>query len=241
MKRRDILKGTISLPLLPQSKKSPIKPVHILIAGGHPDDPETGCGGSIAKWIAEGHQVTVVYLTRGEKGINGLKPEEAANIRTQEATEACKILGCTALFLNQIDGETIVNNEWYERVRKLLSSQKPDVILTHWPIDTHRDHRTCSLLFYDAWLTTGMKESFYYYEVMSGIQTQNFAPTHYVDISKYYDLKKKAVLIHESQFKNIYDDAHMKMEVFRGIEYGSNLAEAFIKHGKSKDCPIFAS
>src|SRR5262245_53284388 len=54
----------------------------IVCIGGHPDDPESGCAGTLARYAALGHQVTVIYLTRGERGIRGKSIEEAAQIRT---------------------------------------------------------------------------------------------------------------------------------------------------------------
>src|SRR5262245_12930482 len=63
----------------------------IVCVGGHPDDPESGCAGTLARYAALGHQVTVIYLTRGERGIRGKSLDEAAQIRTAECEAACKI------------------------------------------------------------------------------------------------------------------------------------------------------
>ena len=42
------------------------KPVlNVLAIGAHPDDPETGCGGTLAKLASQGHNVSILYLTRG--------------------------------------------------------------------------------------------------------------------------------------------------------------------------------
>jgi len=49
--------------------------------GGHPDDPESGCGGTLARYTALGAGVTIVYLTRGEAGIPRKSHDEAAAIR----------------------------------------------------------------------------------------------------------------------------------------------------------------
>jgi len=37
----------------------------VICVGGHPDDPESGCGGTLARYTAAGHRVTIIYLTRG--------------------------------------------------------------------------------------------------------------------------------------------------------------------------------
>src|SRR5215213_11123469 len=64
----------------------------VLVTGGHPDDPESGCGGTIARYADEGHDVAVLYLTRGEGGIRQKTHDEAAAIRSAEAGKACRIL-----------------------------------------------------------------------------------------------------------------------------------------------------
>src|SRR3982751_583225 len=40
--------------------------INILCVGAHPGDPEFGCGGTMAKYSDSGHNVTFLYLTRGE-------------------------------------------------------------------------------------------------------------------------------------------------------------------------------
>src|SRR6516165_10540861 len=80
--------------------------LNIAVIGAHPDDPETGCGGTIAKLSRDGHRVTVVYLTRGEAGVRDADHSTTARIRTLEALSAAEILGANAVFANQIDGRT---------------------------------------------------------------------------------------------------------------------------------------
>jgi len=203
----------------------------IVVTGGHPDDPETGCGGLIALLTAAGHDVSLGYLTRGEAGIPGKSHDEAATIRTKEAEKACDILGCTPFFLGQIDGDAKTDTTEYQKMHDFLVAQKPDLLLTHWCVDTHRDHRACSALTYDAWLRLEHKPDLYFYEVLSGSQTQNFAPTDYVDITEVKNTKRDACLAHKSQKLEIYyEQIHGKMEEFRGMESGFTYAEAYIRH-----------
>ena len=109
----------------------------IVCVGGHPDDPETGCGGTLAKLSKAGHEVTIIYLTTGEGGIKGRSHEEAANIRKQEAINACRVLNAKPIFAGQTDSDTVVNKDWIEKIKKLINSEKPDIVFTHWPIDYH--------------------------------------------------------------------------------------------------------
>jgi len=203
----------------------------VLVAGGHPDDPETGCGGTICRYTDAGHSVSVLYLTRGEAGIPGTSHEDAARIRTEEAKQACAVLKAKALFAGQIDGATEITPDRYADVLKILESEQPDVLFTQWPVDTHRDHRICSNLVYDAWLRMGRKIPLYYYEVMSGGQTQTFSPTHHVNIDDTVKRKWKACFLHKSQItEEMYHATHGRMELFRGLEANCTYGEAFVRH-----------
>lgn len=234
IKRTGTLMGAtvFGLPLvaaMPNDKK-----LKVVVTGGHPDDPETGCGGLIALLTEAGHEVTLAYLTRGEAGIPGTSQEDAASIRTQEAQSACKILKAKPFFMGQIDGDTYVNQLAFDSTLAFLIAESPDLLLTHWPIDTHKDHRACSMLTYNAWLNMANPPELYFYEVMSGEQSQNFAPTHFVDISTVKPIKQQACLAHKSQQMEIYYvDIHGKMEEFRGMEGGFAHAEAYIRHWRN--------
>lgn len=203
----------------------------ILVIGAHPDDPETAAGGTICLLTQAGHEVVCVYLTRGEAGIPGKSAEEAAAIRVKECTAACKVTGASYIFMDQVDGATEVNLARYKEMREMISREKPDVVITHWPIDGHRDHAVCGILVVDAWRRLDRSFELFYFEVMSGTQTQMFTPTHWVDISAVRDLKYKASYCHESQqLEEVMQGWHEPMERFRGIECRCKYAEAFARH-----------
>ncbi len=207
----------------------------LVVVGGHPDDPESGCGGTMARFADLGHEVVALYLTRGEAGIAGKSHEEAAAIRTAECLAACKVLGARPAFAGQIDGSSEINAIRYDEMLKLLQAEQPDIVLTHWPVDTHRDHRAASFLVYDAWLQLHQRFALYYFEVMSGSQTQTFAPTDYVDITASEARKRSACFAHKSQDPEGFYAHHDIMNKFRGLESGHKYAEAFVRHVQSTD------
>jgi LmbE family N-acetylglucosaminyl deacetylase len=211
----------------------------VIVAGAHPDDPESGCGGTMALFAAEGYEVVSAYLTRGEAGISGKSHEEAARIRTEEALKACKILNARAEFLGQTDGSTEITKGRYTEIFNFFVREDPIAVFTHWPVDSHRDHRICSILVYDAWLNLGKKFALYYFEVESGIQTQNFLPSNYINIGSVITQKSAACMAHTSQNpEDWYGNIHKKMEKFRGIEFNCEYAEAFIRHNQNPDTLI---
>ena len=235
MKRRKIiLLGLCCLLMLPLSMQAGEKWLQgykkVLVIGAHPDDPESMCAGTMLKLKAMGAEVVAVYLTSGEAGIVGKTHEQARTIRQAEARKACEVLGVRAVFLTQTDGNAEVNKERYAEMKALIEAEQPDMVITHWPIDSHRDHRVCSILVYDAWRMTGRGFDLYYSEVMTGMQTQNFTPTLWVDITDYRDKKIEAYLCHESQeLEGAVKKYHDTMERMRGMECQAKYAEAFVQ------------
>src|SRR5436190_11022801 len=161
--------GLLSLPsLLNAQTKDKVEKKKIVCVGGHPDDPESGCGGTLAKLANADNDVTIIYLTTGEAGIEGKTHDEAAAIRKQEAINACKILNAKPVFAGQIDGDTVINNEWVNKMQQLIRTEKPDVVFTYWPIDSHKDHQVASMLTIQTWMRTQQKFSLYFFEVCQG-------------------------------------------------------------------------
>jgi LmbE family N-acetylglucosaminyl deacetylase len=203
--------------------------LNVVCVGGHPDDPESGCAGTLARYVAAGHAVTVIYLTRGERGIEGKSDAEAAIIRTAESEAACRILGAKALFAGQINGDTEVTRARVEELRLILAAEKPGLLFAHWPIDTNFDHQAASMLTIAAWQALEPRPQLYFFEVNTGQQSQGFAPDTYVDISQVVETKKAALFVHESQDgEGIWRDHHRGIAAFRGREAGVEAAEAFV-------------
>src|SRR6266704_4357690 len=98
-----------ALPLAAaESESGAARKLKVVCVGGHPDDPESGCAGTLVRYAELGHSVTVIYLTRGERGIRDKSLDEAAAIRSAESETACKIIGAKPVFFGQIDGTTEV-------------------------------------------------------------------------------------------------------------------------------------
>ena len=224
--------AALGLPLLSDGagQASPARKLKIVVAGAHPDDPESSAGGTMARYADLGHEVVALYLTRGEAGIPGKSNQEAARIRTDEAEKACAILKARAVFAGQIDGSSEVTNATYRQFGKILTAEEPDLVFAPWPVDTHRDHRATSLLVYDAWLKTKQRFELYYTEVESGMQTQTFRPTRLVDITATEARKREACYAHASQNPDEFYGLHELMNRFRGAELAVKYAEAFVRH-----------
>ncbi len=214
--------------------KNPAPKLKVVVAGGHPGDPEYGCGGTIARYTELGHEVVLLYLNNGE-----WPPRSGSGpARMAEAARACEILRAHPLYAGQINGRAIVDQVRYDMFRKILEDEQPDVLLTHWPIDNHADHRAISTLSYDAWLNMNKSFALYYYEVSNGEDTVSFSPTHYVDISQTEPRKRLACYAHASQSPDKYYALQERVTRMRGMESGHRQAEAYICHHHRTEFPL---
>jgi LmbE family N-acetylglucosaminyl deacetylase len=234
LNRTGLLAASVAAALPGADTAPAAKPrLKIIVTGGHPGDPEYGCGGAVARYTDLGHEVVLLYLNKGEWTD---KPSyDPGPVRVAEAKKACKILKARPMFAGQIDGKAIVDTAHYEQFHQLLEAERPNLVFTQWPIDNHADHRAISMLVYGAWLRMGKKFALYYYEVSNGEDTLQFNPTHYVDITGVESRKRLACYAHASQSPDKFYALQEQVARMRGIESGHPQAEAYIRHVQSPD------
>src|SRR6202162_2946891 len=82
----------ICLAVVSHGGDDPGRKLRVVVFGGHPDDPESGAGGLVATLTRQGHEVICAYGTtfRGDRRFFGRSEGE---VRKEEATAACKVLG----------------------------------------------------------------------------------------------------------------------------------------------------
>ena len=204
-----------------------------MILGAHPDDPDSGAGGLIALLSERGHEVIVISFTKGELTGRTYNIEENARINEIEAKMAFKLLGANILFLGFKDGNVWVTKEALNQVRSIMMKFKPNIVITHWPVDSHSDHRSVGILTIGVIRSLEFKPMLYFYEVMTGLQTHCFIPEIYVDITSKVEIKKKACYMHKNCFPERWYPVHEKMMRFRGLEMGVEYAEAFVSYKRS--------
>ena len=185
--------------------------VDILAFGAHPDDIELGCGGSIAKAVADGKNVGLIDLTRGELGTRG-----SASIRDKESALAAELLGVKfRKNLGFRDG-FFVNNEPHQlEIIKLIREHQPELVLCNAIDDRHIDHAKGSQLVSDACFLSGLAKietnnsageaqtAWRPTRVYHYIQWKEITPDIVLDISDFLDKKIEAINAYASQF---YDE-----------------------------------
>ncbi|HXF60942.1 MAG TPA: PIG-L deacetylase family protein [Caldilineaceae bacterium] len=128
----------------------------VMVIAAHPDDPEFGCGGTIAKLAAQGKEITYVLLTSGDKGSHdpGVRPGQLARMREREQRAAADELGVKeVIFLRYPDG--ILENTLALRAQlaHIIRQHKPHILFAIDPwrhYQLHPDHRAAGYAALDA-------------------------------------------------------------------------------------------
>jgi bacillithiol biosynthesis deacetylase BshB1 len=185
--------------------------IDILAFGAHPDDVELGCGGTIAKEIANGKKVGIIDLTRGELGTRG-----TAESRFEEASSSAKILGVSFREnLGFADGFFVNDKEHQLEIIKVIRKYQPEIVICNAIQDRHIDHGKGSKLVSDACFLSGLvkietndetgelQKQWRPKQVYHYIQWKNLEPDFVVDISGFVETKMKSVLAYKTQFYDL--------------------------------------
>ncbi|WP_299117303.1 bacillithiol biosynthesis deacetylase BshB1 [uncultured Winogradskyella sp.] len=181
----------------------------ILAIGAHPDDVELGCGGTVAKEVANGKKVGILDLTRGELGTRG-----TAETRDQEAADAAKILGVVVRENVAFADGFFINDKAHQlEVIKMIRKYQPEIVLCNAIDDRHIDHGKGSELVSDACFLSGLikietsvngesqspwrPKGVYHY-----IQWKDLKPDVVVDITGFMEQKMTSVFAYKTQFYN---------------------------------------
>jgi LmbE family N-acetylglucosaminyl deacetylase len=191
-------------------------PRPVLAIYAHPDDADVSCGGSLARWSADGSSVHVVVCTDGDKGTpdSSVAPAALAERRAKEMAEACGHLGIAEQHhLGYPDGELVDDSELREALVRLIRRIKPHTVLCPDPTAVffgedyynHRDHRALGYAALDA-LSPAAGLPHYFpragpaHQVSTVLMSGTLEPTVWVEVTEVIGLKIAAVASHRSQF-----------------------------------------
>jgi len=170
----------------------------------HPDDAELLCGGLLIRSADLGHRTGIIDLTGGERGSAG-----SAGLREREATEAGRILGLDArVHAGLPDGELENSPAARLVVAGLIRELRPRVVILHWPIGRHPDHRAASELGRDACFIAGLSHAPVDHSphrpskviYCASYREEPVQPSFVVDITDQIDRKIDAIRAYGSQF-----------------------------------------
>ncbi len=115
----------------------------VLMVVAHPDDGEFNCGGTMAKWRAQGTEVHIVVVTDGSRGSHdtSISDEDLAAQRRREQLRAAERLGVRDVeFLNERDGEVVDSDRLQAGLVRAIRRARPQLLLSHDPRAAYLRH-----------------------------------------------------------------------------------------------------
>jgi len=218
----------------------------VLAFGAHPDDVEIHCGGTLARYAANGIGVVIAVLTDGSKGHMSASSEKLASRRAKEQLQSAAVIGAEVELLGFEDAATLHQDlDAREKVIDMLRKYQPDVVITHPENDYHPDHYAAAKLMLDASYIAAaplvktnepsLKSAPVVYS-MDPIGGMGRVPEEYVDITSTYETKRKMLQQHQSQFDWLDENRGLSpidmiriQAEFRGLQCGVRYAEAFTR------------
>src|SRR5690606_23213060 len=106
----------------------------------HPDALEYGAAAAIAAWTDAGKEVAYLLATRGEAGIDGISPAEAAPLREREQIASAAVVGVTTVeFLDHRDGVIEYGPALRRDIAAAIRRHRPELVVTLNHRDTFGD------------------------------------------------------------------------------------------------------
>ena len=113
-----------------------VKPKKVLAIYAHPDDAEFFTGGTLARWAAEGADITLVLVTSGDKGSSdrSIEWQQLRDIREAETQAAAAALGINkVIFMRWRDGELQPSLFMRRAFVRFIRLERPDTVLSTDP------------------------------------------------------------------------------------------------------------
>lgn len=186
---------------------------NVLVIAAHPDDEVLGCGGTMARLRAEGHDVKIAIL--GEGITSRYKSRECADPVAlkhlhEHARKAADLLDVKDLFLYKLPDnrfDTLPILEIVKIVEDLIEEHAPDTIFTHSSADVNVDHSVTHRAVLTATRPTEGQSvrNLYAFEIPSSTDwsfhrlVPSFQPNTFFNIDSTIDLKKRAMACYETE------------------------------------------
>ena len=172
--------------------------MNVLAIGAHFDDVELGCGGALAKHAANGDNVYAYVATKS--GFTNYKDIEVRSdyIATLEGENAMKVLGVKLMKGSFNTLEIEFTDELNLEILEIVESKNIDTVYSHWMGDVHHDHQAVARASLHSCRHVPRQVMYRSNWYHSNI---DFKANFYVDISEFWELKKRSIEAHESEMQ----------------------------------------
>jgi LmbE family N-acetylglucosaminyl deacetylase len=186
----------------------------MIVFAPHPDDETLACGGTIIRKIREGFDVYVIVMTDGRHshdvtlGLSEPSPEEIAEIRAREFSQATSILGVdpsNLVLLGFEDGELRQYvAEAKDRTIQILREVRPVEVFMPYRNDANEDHRVTYEIVTCTVREADLFPKMYEYPVWNGKNVGSELKTLVIDIHEELGKKLEAISKYKSQISTCF-------------------------------------
>ncbi len=180
----------------------------VLVVGAHADDSEISMGGTIAKYAKEGKRMINVICTEGDASSPWLKKEYLVAQRKAEVEAIEEFIGFSkTYFLGLPDTKVSFlcdEAKYKKKLEKIILKHKPTKIFTHSKFDPHKDHQGTNKLVFNVLKKIDPKKKIQVYVFEVWNITNETRPGMYVDVTKTFSKKIKAIKMFKSQWLSVY-------------------------------------
>lgn len=201
------------------------KKQRILVLAPHTDDGELGCGGSINKFIEEGHEVYYAAFSACKLSVPTHLPNDILIVEVKKAIQALGIsLDNLILFDYEVRTFGYNRQKILEDLIALKTQLNPDLIFMPSLTDLHQDHSTVSQEALRAFKTISILSYELPWNNLS-FNTTCFIPLSEQNIQKKFEALKQ----YESQKHRPYaNEEFIKgLARTRGVQVNTHYAEVF--------------
>ena len=202
--------------------------MNILFVGAHHDDLEVSIGGSVRRWVDEGHKVCSVILTNSQWTSPDGKINSPKEKNKEECNNAAKLLGYKPYnFMACDDFKLIYDDKLVSKLLKVINKEKIDKLITIWPYDAHPTHREASKI---ALAASRKIPKIILVKISWNIVPQSFNPNLFIDITNYLGVKLQALRCYKEEFERtgeLWEKEIRSNASSYGIQSGFNYAEAY--------------
>lgn len=216
--------------------------MNYLLVVAHPDDEVLGAGGTISKFVSQGHKVAVAIMSghaAARKNLSDTLAEDEVN--------AMNILGVEKVYhadFPNIQMNTVPHLDLVKFIEGCIVDWNAEAIFTHHPSDVNIDHQETSKAAIAACRLFQRTDNvpklrlFAYMEVLSSTEwslntaDNRFMPNYFVEVGKEgVNTKLKALSAYNGVMRSFphprSNEAIEGLAAYRGCQSGLEYAEAF--------------
>lgn len=226
--------------------------IRLAIFGAHALDAEVMAGGLISKYSKASDEITILHMTRGERGHPEKSSSDFALQLDEEREKAARTLSVHQSWMGYPAGELPINEETVRDVKEKLLEIDPTHVITHWcgswhprHVNTHHIVRRALEELQDSKNEFALRGLYYgeNCEDLAGFNPDLYVKLSSSEVDKWFEALRKYELFRLSEKTPMevsipYSDYYRSMAKVRGLESGVKYAQALMEEKRVGKLPL---